>query len=145
MGKLERLHRTMKADLLQGRRFLGFEAAQAGLDTWRRHDNHDRPHEALDGAVPASRYRMSRRAMPATLPEPGWDLPRLVQPLPHCRGQFPDQCERPSVTHLFARLYPLCPVCTAFPPAPSVPQEWGVVASSGGAVYERGGSWPNLP
>ena len=70
MGKLERLHRTMKAELLQGRRFLDFEAAQAGLDTWRRHYNHERPHEALDGHIPASRYLMSRRAMPATLPEP---------------------------------------------------------------------------
>jgi transposase InsO family protein len=62
MGKLERLHRTLKAELLQGRRFLDFEAPQAGLDTWRRHDNHDRPHEALDGAVPASRYLMSQRS-----------------------------------------------------------------------------------
>ena len=70
MGKLERLHRTLKAELLQGRRFLDFEAAQAGLDTWRRHYNHDRPHEALDGGVPSSRYQMSRRSMPATLPEP---------------------------------------------------------------------------
>jgi transposase InsO family protein len=70
MGKLERLHRTLKAELLQGRRFLGFEPAQAGLDTWRRHYNHERPHEALDGGVPSSRYLMSQRAMPATLPEP---------------------------------------------------------------------------
>lgn len=72
MGKLERLHRTLKAELLQGRRFLGFEPAQAGLDTWRRHYNHERPHEALDGGVPSSRYQMSRRSMPATLPEPSY-------------------------------------------------------------------------
>jgi len=70
MGKLERLHRTLKAELLQGRRFSDFAAAQVGLDRWRRHYNHERPHQALDGAVPASRYRMSRRSMPATLPEP---------------------------------------------------------------------------
>jgi hypothetical protein len=70
MRKLERLHRTLKAELLQGRRFLDLKTAQIGLDTWRRHDNHDRPHEALDGGVPASRYLMSQRAMPATLPEP---------------------------------------------------------------------------
>jgi transposase InsO family protein len=70
MGKLERLHRTLKAELLQGRRFSGFEAAQIGLDTWRRHYNHERPHETLDGAVPSSRYLMSQRAMPITLPEP---------------------------------------------------------------------------
>ena len=75
MGKLERLHRTLKAELLQGRRFLDFTAAQAGLDTWRRHYNHDRPPEALDGEVPSSRYLMSQRSPfrslgPAKLPEP---------------------------------------------------------------------------
>jgi len=70
MGKIERLHRTMKAEFLQGRRFSDFTAAQTGLGRWRRHYNHERPHEALGGAVPASRYRMSRRSMPATLPEP---------------------------------------------------------------------------
>jgi len=37
MGKIERLHRTMKAELLQGRRFLDFAAAQTGLDRWRHH------------------------------------------------------------------------------------------------------------
>jgi transposase InsO family protein len=62
MGKLERLHRTMKAEFLQGRRFSDFTAAQTGLDRWRRHYNHERPHEALGGAVPASRYRMSQRS-----------------------------------------------------------------------------------
>jgi transposase InsO family protein len=32
MRKIERLHRTMKAERLQRRRFLGFEPAQAGLE-----------------------------------------------------------------------------------------------------------------
>jgi hypothetical protein len=121
MGKLERLHRTLKAELLQGRRFLNFAAAQAGLDSGRRHDNHERPHDTLDGDVPASRYLMSPRSMPATLPEPiyldddvvgrirnngclhcrpdgrrpavshRWSLPCLVQPLPHRRGRFHDK------------------------------------------------------
>lgn len=72
MGKIERLHRTMKAELLQGRRFSGFAAAQTGLDRWRRHYNHERPHEALGGAVPASRYRMSRRSMPRVLQDPDY-------------------------------------------------------------------------
>ena len=65
MGKLERLHRTLKAEILQGRRFLDFEAAHLAPAY-----DHERPHEALDGGVPSSRYQMSQRAMPATLPEP---------------------------------------------------------------------------
>jgi transposase InsO family protein len=70
LGKLERLHRSMKSELLQGRRFVDFAAVQAGLDRWRQYDNHHRPHEALGGATPASRYRMSERAMPASLADP---------------------------------------------------------------------------
>ena len=69
LGTLERLHRSMKSELLQGRRFVDFASAQAGLDRWRQHDNHHRPHEALDAAIPASRYRISERPMPATLAE----------------------------------------------------------------------------
>jgi hypothetical protein len=70
LGKLERLHRSLKSEFLEGRRFRDFDHVQDGLDRWRRHHNHERPHEALGGGVPASRYRMSERAMPATLPEP---------------------------------------------------------------------------
>ncbi len=70
MGKIERLHRTMRAELLPGRRCSDFAVTQAALDSWCRHDSHERPDEALGGAVPASRYRMSRRGMPGVLPEP---------------------------------------------------------------------------
>jgi transposase InsO family protein len=81
MGKIERLHRTMRAELLQGRRVSDFAATQAGLDSWRRHDNHERPHEALGGTVPASRYRRILADQPAldagrpagTLSSDTWD------------------------------------------------------------------------
>lgn len=68
-GKEERFHRTLKAEVLKGRSFESFAQVQAALDHWRAIYNHERPHEALQMAVPASRYRPSTRSLPAVLPE----------------------------------------------------------------------------
>ena len=69
-GKDERFHRSLKAEVLKGRVFDSFERVQGALDHWRGVYNHERPHEALQMAVPASRYRHSPRRFPAVLPEP---------------------------------------------------------------------------
>lgn len=80
-GKNERFHRTLKAELLALRRFGDLAEAQAAFDRWRHLYNHQRPHQALGFAVPASRYRPSSRSLPDRLPEveyqPG-DLLRRV-------------------------------------------------------------------
>lgn len=60
-GKLERFHRTLKLELLQERSFDSLSVAQDAFDPWRSMYNHERPHEALDLEVPASRYRTSPR------------------------------------------------------------------------------------
>jgi transposase InsO family protein len=67
-GKIERFHRTLKAELLNGRQFTSLTQVQAELDRWRQLYNHQRPHQALDLEVPASRYRPSARAFPERLP-----------------------------------------------------------------------------
>ena len=67
-GKDERFHRTLKAEVLQGRQFAGLVDCQRGFDRWREVDNHRRPHAALGLAVPASRYRPSERPFPEALP-----------------------------------------------------------------------------
>jgi transposase InsO family protein len=69
-GKNERLHRTLTAEVLSLRRLADLAQAQRAFDDWRAVYNLDRPHEALQHAVPASRYRHSVRAMPETLAEP---------------------------------------------------------------------------
>ena len=69
-GKEERFHRTMKAELLSRRPMRDLADAQAAFDPWRWTYNHERPHEALDMACPASRYRPSSRRLPDTLTEP---------------------------------------------------------------------------
>jgi|SRR5947209_9444473 len=67
-GKEERFHRTLKAEVIQGRHFADLGECQRRFDPWRGVYNHERPHEALGMAVPASRYRPSERAFPEVLP-----------------------------------------------------------------------------
>lgn len=68
-GKDERFHRTLKAEVIQGQTFADLVACQRRFDPWRQVYNHQRPHEALGMAVPASRYRISSRPFPEVLPE----------------------------------------------------------------------------
>jgi len=55
---------------------------QSAFDRWRTIYNTERPHQAIDMAVPASRYQVSPRAFPETLPELEYspdDIVRMVQ------------------------------------------------------------------
>jgi transposase InsO family protein len=57
-GKVERWHQTLQKDFPDDAGpFATIEAAQAAVDTWRAGYNHDRPHQSLDMATPASRFR----------------------------------------------------------------------------------------
>jgi transposase InsO family protein len=67
-GKDERFHRTLTAEVLRYRTFADLRECQRRFDPWREVYNHERPHEALDLAVPASRYRASVRPFPEELP-----------------------------------------------------------------------------
>lgn len=60
-GKEERFHGTLKVEVLQGRRFADLTAVQSDLQAWREVYNHQRPHEALGMATPASRYEPGNR------------------------------------------------------------------------------------
>jgi transposase InsO family protein len=83
MGKDERFHRSLNAEVLRGTAFADLARAQAGLDRWRDIYNGRRPHEALGGAVPLDRYTPSPRAWSDAV-EPfdylEGDLLRRVQP-----------------------------------------------------------------
>lgn len=72
-GKDERLHRTLKAEVLTNRQFADLVEIQNAFDTWRHKYNHRRPHQALGMNVPASRYRASSRSFPERLPEIVYD------------------------------------------------------------------------
>ena len=82
LGKYERFHRTLKAELLHQRLFLDLAHCQQHFDRWRALYNLDRPHEALAMAVPASRYQPSPRGFPESLPPIEYgatDIVRKVQ------------------------------------------------------------------
>ncbi len=68
LGKDERFHRTLKAELLQYCQGLDLTTCQQRFDVWRLVYNLERPHEALGMAVPMSRYRESPRTFPETIP-----------------------------------------------------------------------------
>jgi len=56
-GKIERFHRTLRAEFDTRRVFSSLKAAQQALDEWVAHYNSERPHQSLDGATPAEKFR----------------------------------------------------------------------------------------
>jgi transposase InsO family protein len=75
LGKDERLHRTLKTELLSRMACPDLTTMQQHFDAWRAVYNRDRPHEALRLQPPATVYRPSPRPFPEQLPpiayEPG--------------------------------------------------------------------------
>lgn len=69
LGKDERFHRTLKAEVIGKCIGKPFSTCQWHFDRWRSVYNNQRPHEALDMNVPASRYQVSTRVFPEKLPE----------------------------------------------------------------------------
>ena len=81
-GKNERFHRTLKAEVFAWRQFRDLAELQRAFDAWRCVYNLERPHEALGQDVPASRYRVSQRAMPERLPKIDYDAHEIVRTVP---------------------------------------------------------------
>jgi hypothetical protein len=65
-GRLERLHRTLKAEVATPARANRREQQRA-FDLWRREYNQERPHEALGQRRPAAVYTPSLRRYPRPL------------------------------------------------------------------------------
>lgn len=66
-GAHERLHRTLKAEAIRPARG-SLVAQQRAFTAFRQLYNEERPHAALDGQTPASRYVPSARLYPERLP-----------------------------------------------------------------------------
>lgn len=78
-GKLERFHRSLKAEVLQGKWFADSGELQRAFDHWRTVYNLERPHEALDMAVPGSRYQPSARQYSGNTTPPEYDEGVMVR------------------------------------------------------------------
>jgi transposase InsO family protein len=56
-GKIERFHRSLRAEFDTRRVFSSLRTAQQALDEWVTYYNTERPHQSLDGATPAERFQ----------------------------------------------------------------------------------------
>lgn len=61
-GKIERWHKTLRVEFLTGKVFVDIADAQAQLDAWAEHYNHDRPHQSLGMVAPWERFRLAEMA-----------------------------------------------------------------------------------
>jgi len=68
LGKDERFHRTLSVECIEGHTFSTFNQVQNRFDLWRDVYNYERPHESVGMEPPASRYKISPRPFPSTLP-----------------------------------------------------------------------------
>jgi Integrase core domain len=85
--KIERWHATLRRELLDvSGPFADLPAAQAAISGWVHTYSHNRPHQAIGMATPASLFR------PAANPNPS----RSSRPLPRCRAQAPPSKPRPT-------------------------------------------------
>jgi hypothetical protein len=70
-GKIERFHRSMRAEFLSGRdAFTSLKVAQQALDEWVDFYNTARPHQAIDMLTPAQRFTANPSATPIAAPAP---------------------------------------------------------------------------
>ena len=65
-GKIERFHQSVRKEFLADRCFGTLEIAQEELDAWVHDYNTERPHQALEMATPAERFRLVPTAKDAS-------------------------------------------------------------------------------
>lgn len=86
-GKEERFHRTLREECLAQHTWRDLAHCAAEFPRFRHCYNHERPHEALGGATPATRYRPSPRSFPSTLPPIEYPAGTAIHLLPP-NGRF---------------------------------------------------------
>lgn len=76
-GKIERLHKTIRAEFLleHDRKHATIEDAQAALDAWVVEYNTERPHQSCGGRPPAERFALAERSL-VVVDEPARSTPR---------------------------------------------------------------------
>ncbi len=96
-GKIERLHKTMRKELLDGRRFASIAQAQDELDHWVTHYNLEREHQAIGDVPPIRRFGLVEGASPAEVVDPDAATEELTQPPRHTVGRRVDHAGRISI------------------------------------------------
>jgi hypothetical protein len=60
-GKVERWHKTLRREFLDGKVFVSITDAQMQLDTWVHEYNHERPHQSIGRTPPFERFKLATR------------------------------------------------------------------------------------
>jgi transposase InsO family protein len=94
-GKIERLHKTMRTELLDGRRFPSIEAAQSELDAWVEGYNTQREHQAIGDVPPIRRFELVSSTNEAVV-DPDSDAEPAPPPRPTV-GRRVDRAGRISI------------------------------------------------
>ena len=75
-GKVERFHKTLRTEFLDGKVFADLAEAQVAIDAWVVHYNHERPHQGIGMVAPVERFRLADLRVVAE-PQPESD-PRVT-------------------------------------------------------------------
>jgi transposase InsO family protein len=70
-GKVERFHKTLRAEFLTDRIFATLEEAQRELNAWVESYNHERPHQGIGMVPPARRFALARPEVQEAVPDLG--------------------------------------------------------------------------
>lgn len=84
-GAHERMHRTLKQETARPPKG-SIRAQQRAFHEFRRMYNDERPHEGIDGKVPADLYQPSERKFPSRLPELEYPDSFLIRKVSHVGG-----------------------------------------------------------
>ena len=95
-GKIERLHKTMRKELLDGRRFPSIDQAQVELDRWVAHYNLEREHQAIGDVPPIRRFELVEKAS-AEVIDPDASTEQAPHPPRHVVGRRVDRAGRISI------------------------------------------------
>lgn len=78
-GKDERLHRTLREEVIQRHTWSNLAESQTIFDEWWQVYNYLRPHEALNLLTPSARYQPSPRPFPAVLPPVTYEADDVIR------------------------------------------------------------------
>jgi transposase InsO family protein len=99
-GRHERMHLTLKQATLKPPE-RNPRRQQESFERFRQQYNHERPHEALEDAVPATWYTPSCRQMPRRIPELEYPTEVLVRRISQ-QGSLKMNGERTFISEIFA-------------------------------------------
>ena len=58
-GKVERFHKTLRREFLDGKTFVDLDHAQTAIDAWVAHYNHERSHQGIGMVAPFERFQLA--------------------------------------------------------------------------------------